>query len=481
MVLDTLPVVPALRARWRFALLVWAGLTAAVLLASAVLPARYEAMATLVIDIGNVDPIRGQEVFKPAGSVSTYQATQIDVLKSEEVVRRALRAVGLDKDKEAIDAWREATGGEGDFEAWLAARLLRKLAVVPSRDSNALKLSYTSRDRRFSSAFLNAVVQSYLDTTLQMRAAPARQYNTFFEERAKPLRQALEQAKSRLSDYEQKNGLIVSDPEGEDIESRRLAELTSQLVALEDEATAAVNRERQAAKNADRMREVRSDPEVMALTAELAQEEGALAKLMSEFGERHPDVIQAKRAVADARARLSGSMGRAATTYSVPVKANSVRLAEMRTAIERQRAVVLKRRSQRNAAAVLLRDVDNAQRAYDAVLQRASQTALEAASTTQTNVSVVQWASPPALPSSLLLVNLLVAVLLAPLVAVAAALFREVRDRRLRTLEDVTRLLRQPLLLSLPDALARQGDAARRSLEMQRRLVAARPRLLGPR
>jgi hypothetical protein len=36
-----------------------------------------------------------------------------------------------------------------------------------------------------------------------------------------------------------------------------------------------------------------------------------------------------------------------------------------------------------------MRDVDIAQKTYDAVLQRASQTALESANTTQTSISVL--------------------------------------------------------------------------------------------
>lgn len=479
--LDTLSIIPALRARWRTALLVWIAMIAAVLLVTWSMPPRYEASATLVLDIGNVDPIRGQEVFKPAGAVSTYQATQIDVIKSEEVARGALHRLGLDKQPEWLNAWREATGGRGDFDSWLAQRLLRKLAIAPGRDSNAVNLAFTSPNADFSAAIVNALVKSYLDTTLKMRAEPAHQYNAFFEERAKPLRYALEQAKARLSDYEQKYGLIVNDSQDEDIESKRLAELTTQLVALQDEATNAADRQRQATKGANQMREVRNDPEVIALTTELAQEEADLAKLKTDLGERHPDVIQARKAIDDVRARLSAATRRAATTLAVPVKANTARLAEVRAAIERQRAVVLKRRAQRNAAAVLLRDVDNAQKAYDTVLQRASQTALEAASTTQPNVSVVKWATPPALPVSLLAVNLIVAVLLGPLLAVVTALFRENRDRRLRTIEDVTRLLQQPLLLALPDGYARPAEGARRSLDMQRRLVSARPRLFGPR
>jgi capsular polysaccharide biosynthesis protein len=141
--------------------------------------------------------------------------------------------------------------------------------------------------------------------------------------------------------------------------------------------------------------------------------------------------------------------------------------------------VVLHRRSQRNAAAGLLRDVENAQKAYDAVLQRASATALEAQNTSQPDISVVKAPTPPAKASSIyLLINLFVAAFLAPLLGALYALFREAQDRRLRTIGDVTGLLQQPLLLMLPDGERQTG---RRSLEAQRRLVSAQPRLFAPR
>jgi polysaccharide biosynthesis transport protein len=475
-------ILPALRARWRFALLIWMVAVAAALTATLLLPQPYEATASLVVELNNSDPMRGQEILKPAGTVSTYLATQVEVIRSEAVALAALRRLGLDKQQSLQDQWREETEGRGSFESWLAAKLLRKLAVLPSRDSNVVTLSYTSPDPDLSAAVANAFVQAYIDTSLQMRAVPARKFNTFFEERAKSLRNTLDEAKARLSAYEQKNGLIVSDPQEPDVESSRLAELTSQLVALQDEATAAADRQRQAVGSASGMQEVRNDPEVAELTSNLAKAEGELSRLKSQFGDRHPAVIEARKSIEDVRGRLSAATRRAASTLTVPVKANEARLAKVRKEIEQQRALVLARRSQRNAAAALLRDVDNAQKAYDAVLQRESQTALEAANTTQPNISVVKSATPPAQASTLfLMINLVVAMLLAPLLGAAGAVLRESRDRRLRTVEDVTGLLRQPLLLALPDGLARRRETARRSFETQRRLVSAQPRLSAPR
>jgi polysaccharide biosynthesis transport protein len=456
-----------LRARWASVVLTWIAIVAAVLAISLALPPRYEASATVVVDMNAADPIAGKELFKPAGAVSTFVATQVDIMRSETVALGALRRLGLQKRQEWRDDWQARTDGRGDFESWLASRLLRKLDVRPRDDSNVLTVSFTSADPEFSAAVVNAFVRSYIDTTLQIRARPAQQFNSYFAERAQLLREALEQARSRLSAYEKRHGVMVG---GEpDAESARLAGLTSQLVALEDAAAQAANARKQADAAPGDMREVRTDPEVAALTAELVRQQGRLVDLKSQFGEQHHAVIQARQSLADLTWRLEAANRRAAQTFEPSERINKARLAELRAAVERQRAIVQQRKSQRDAAAALVRDVENAQKAYDAVLERTSHTALEGANTTQPNVSILKSATSPSQPWPLVPLNLSVALVLGLLLGIGQAVFAENRDRRVRTVEDVTQWLQQPLLLALPDGSVRKPT--RRSLETRQRLV----------
>ena len=467
-------VIPALRARWTVAALIAGAIVAMVVAATLALPARYEATAAVEVEMSGTDPIGGQAVFKPAGAISTYTATQADILRSEEVALGAVRSLGLNKDERWRDRWRAETEGSGDFEAWLAGQLLRKLDVRPSRDSNVITLAYTSPYPQFSADVANAFVKSFIDTTLQMQVMPARRFNAFFAERAKPLREALEQARARLSAYEKEHGVAVGNEP--DVESARLAELTSQLVTLQDAAAEAASLRKQAQAAPAEMREVRNDPEVTVLTGELARQEGRLADLKAEFGERHYAVIQARQSLNDTRRRLNAAVQRTAGSLVAPSKVLETRVAEVKAAIERQRAVVLQRKSQRDAAGALLRDVENAEKAYGAVLTRASETALESANTTQTSISVLKSATPPLWSPAAMIRNTLVAALLGLLLGCAAALRAEARDRRLRTVEDITRRLRQPLLLALPDGQRRDA----RSEQTPQRLVSVQRRLAAP-
>jgi chain length determinant protein EpsF len=438
-----------LRARWRTVAFTWLAIVAAALLVSALLPPRYEATATLLIDMSGADPLAAQGGYRPVGSLSTQMATQVDILKSEEVALGALRIAGVDRDPQWREQWLSRTGGQGSFDSWLASRILRGLDVRPSRDSNVMTLAYPSKDPELSAALANAFVRSYLEASMRIRIDPAKQFNGFFAERSKAVREQLDAAKARLSEYEKKNGVLLGT---DDIEVARLSELTSQLVALQDAVTEAANAQKQAAAAPGEMRDVRNDPEVAALTAEAVRIEGQLAELRTQFGESHHAIVTAKRSLADVNRRLEAAMRRAAGSFDATVKVNRARLAEAQAAVERQRAIVARRKAQRDAAAALMRDVENAQRAYDAVLARASQTALESANTTQTSVSVLKTATPPPWSPLFLLLNTGVAALLGLVVGAWRAIAAEGRDRRVRSIADITERLQQPLMLILPRA-----------------------------
>jgi chain length determinant protein EpsF len=441
-----------LRARWRAVAVTWAAIVAVALAVSLALPPRYEATATLLIDMNGADPLAAQGAFRPAGSLSTQMATQVDILKSEEVAIGALRIAGVDRDPKWREQWLSRTGGRGSYESWLAARILRGLDVRPSRDSNVVTVGYTSKDAELSAALANAFVRSYLEASLRIKVDPAKQFNAFFAERAKAVRDQLDAAKARLSEYERKNGVLLGE---DDVEAARLSELTSQLVTLQDAVAEAANAQKQAGAAPGDMRDVRNDPEVAALTSEAVRIEGQLAELRTQFGEQHHSIITAKRSLADVKQRLEGAMRRAAGSFDAAVKVNRARLAEAQAAVERQRTLVARRKAQRDAAAALVRDVENAQHAYDAVLSRASQTALESANTTQTSVSVLKTATPPLWSPLFLILNTSVAALLGLLLGAWWAIAAEGRDRRVRSIADITERLQQPLLLTLPNGAAR--------------------------
>jgi chain length determinant protein EpsF len=463
-----------LHARWRSALLVLLATLGATISVSLLLPKKYTATASVMLDVRSPDPIAGMVM---AGMLTPgYMATQVDLMSSERVARRAIQALGLNNNAAMREQWIESTGGQGDFEAWVADALLKNLDIKPSRESTVITIGYTSPDPGFSAALANAFMQAYVDTTRELRVDPARQYNSFFDTRAKQLRDDLEGAQRQLSSYQKSRGILATD-ERLDVENSRLAELSTQLVMLQAAAAESGSRQAQAGTRPGQMQEVMNNPLVATLSSDLAREETRLKELNSRLGDNHPQVTETRARLKELRSRLDAATVQASGSVSVTNNVNQGRVAQARASLDAQRAKVMQLKTVRDDAAVLQRDVENAQRAYDAMAQRVNQTSVESANT-QTNVSIIKTATPPAVASfPRLFLNIAAALFAGLILALGTALVRELFDRRMRNGEDVTVELRQPLLVVLPvSKAALAGKETSRVRMIKARVLSGLPR-----
>ena len=276
-----------LRARWWVVLLVLGLTVATTVVVSLLLPSRYTATASVVVDF-KPDPISAA-VFGGMPSPAVM-ATQVDILTSERVALRVVQANRLAENPQIREQWQQETGGEGTVEQWLITLFQRSLDVQPSRESSVIRVSYTAPDPRFAAGMANAFVQAYIDTALALRVNPARQYSGFFDQQVKESRDALEAAQRRLSAFQKANGIIATD-ERLDVENARLNELSSQLVALQAVAAESRSRQAQTGASGDRMQEVLSNPVINQLKSEISRAEAQLQQLTARLGDAHPQEI----------------------------------------------------------------------------------------------------------------------------------------------------------------------------------------------
>jgi chain length determinant protein EpsF len=432
----------------RWAMTAWIlGTMALALAVSLVLPNQYTATSSVVVDMKSPDPILG--VILGPGLGSGYMATQVDIITSDRVARKVVRDLGLTKDSVLREEWQSEASGRGDFEAWIAQLVQAKLDVKPARESNVINIAYTAQDPKFAAALSNAFSKAYIATNIELRVEPAKQYTNFFDVRSQELRTALEQAQTKLSEYQRQRGILVTD-ERLDVENQRLNELTTQLVAIQAITAESRSRSAQARASADQLQDVITNPVVAGLRADLSRQEAKLQELSASFGDAHPQVKELRANIAELRQKLTTETSRVSSSVGINNTIAASREAEVRASVEAQRARVSKMKEQRDEAAVLIKDVEAAQRAYDAVAQRLTQTTLESQAT-QTNISVLTPAVEPSAPSSpKVLRNTLVGILLGFLLAIAYALLREMTNRRVRSTQDLLELLQIPVLGTLP-------------------------------
>jgi polysaccharide biosynthesis transport protein len=462
-----------LRARWKVALAVLLLTIATTLAVSLMLPKTYTGTAAVLVDVKTPDPIFGM-MFQ-GQLISGYMATQVDIMTSDSVARRVVHELKLTDNPEVREQWQQDTGGQGDIEAWYAVAVEKYLTVAPSRESSVINVSYKAGDPKTAAAVANGFVKAYMDTTVELRNDPAKRYSTFFDSRAKELRDKVDSAQAKLSDYQKKNGIIGTD-DRLDIETQRLNELSTQLVTLQALAAESQSRNAQVRAQSEQMAEVLNNPVIGSLRAEISRQLARMGELNNRLGDNHPQVQELKANIAELRSRLQNETTRVSGSVGVSNTVNRSREAETRTQLEAQRAKLLKLRGQRDEVAVLQRDVDSAQKAYEAVVARLNQSTLESQATA-TNVSVLTPAVQSNQPSSpKVLLNTLFSIVIGIALAIVAAFFMEWLDRRVRSSEDVITALDLPMLGVMPRPQARRlqsGNA--RGAMIPRRVLARLP------
>jgi chain length determinant protein EpsF len=439
-----------LRARWRAVCGVFAGIVTMAVLLALVMPNKYTATASLVID-SKSDPLtEGNGASDQV--MASYINTQSDVITSDRVAQKVVKALKLDQDPDTHRQWLKKTGGKGDITVWLAHGLLagKRVVVAPAsggatRQTNVIEITVKASDPKMSAAIANAFAQAAIETNIELKVEPAKQYSAWFDQRLLALRADLQAKQKRLSDFQSASGIVATD-EKLDVENARLAELSTQLVAIQTQRQESQSRQRQAVGDNEFLPEVLQSPQIAALKDSLTTATAKQTEVAGRLGKNHPDYQAAQAEVASLRARIAAETNKIVASLGSTTQVNVRRENDVRTALEAQKQRVLDMKHQHDEAAVLASDVTSAQRDLDAVSQHLALTSLESLSK-QTNVVLLTAATPPLDPSSpKLLIFIGVGILLGGILGIGWALLLENKDRRLRDENDLVGLLGVPVL-----------------------------------
>lgn len=462
-----------LKARWSaLAMALFLTLTIAVAV-SLVLPKQYVATADLVIDVSGQDPVRGNPF--PAYLLPDYLATQADIIQSHRVAEKVVDRIGLadDPQLQALlfgtskmdwiarelrwllggEAEKSSPTGESSQQAAIARALVRQLKVEMAPEGSIISIAFSAPDPQAAAYVANAFAQAYLTASVELRAAPARQVSEWYVGQLAGLRQQLEQAQRAHTEYQRVHGLVGVDKHL-DLELVRLADLSSKLLDAESERVALATRARQLRNDGLTLAEVINDPVIQELRGRLAQAQARLTEMTETVGENHPQYREARVEVEALRRRLDGEIAMTSSMIASSAHLSLSREKELRTRVEEQRQRVLALREQRDRLSLLAREVEHAERAYDAALERASQAQLEGQLLTQANVSLLSSAVPPQQPAfPKWRLNLAAGFLLGMTLGMTAIFRLEQVDRKVRGAADLERMLGLPVLARLPVSL----------------------------
>ena len=430
-----------MRARLRLAGMI---LLATLLLALAwvvIRPATYVARAPILVDT-RPDPTSKQEGWQPVDT-QAYLSTQIDIIKSDKVAQRAVEL--LPADQEPMLSLRKQAASRPQPQVWMAHEIQQGLDVKPARESNIVNIEWKGRSAQVAARVANAFAQAYLDTSVNLKTQPAQRYADWFDTQVKDAKQRLEQAQGRLSDFQQKAGIISSSEQG-DYETARLKDLNDQLLIAQG---------RRQVGSGETSSQVMQSPLVNNMRADVARLEAKIQEASATMGPNHPKMREMQAELRSMQSRLASESARVGSGAAVAAHASAARIRELEDAINAQKTRVLATNKARGELSVLQREVDSAQKAYENVAAAGAQSRLQAMQT-QTNVVFLGSATAPIDASGPTKRQIMMLALAAGLVlAMAGALLAELLNRRVRSVEDLSMVTDLPILGVVPAPKAR--------------------------
>jgi capsular polysaccharide biosynthesis protein len=211
------------RHRWRIAGCVGAVLFATLLISARLTPI-YEATTTVDIDRQSPSGVVGEEAARnSANDTDQFLATQIKLVESDAVLRPVDQRFELRR--------REGQTAVSTPRGEAAPVSLGQLKVTRPPNTYLMQISYRSADPRLAADAANAIGESYLEQTYEIRLRSSTSLAAFMERQIEELRAKMERSGQALAALERE--LNVMNPEEKtSILSARLLQLNIEYVPV---------------------------------------------------------------------------------------------------------------------------------------------------------------------------------------------------------------------------------------------------------
>jgi succinoglycan biosynthesis transport protein ExoP len=434
------------RHRWRILLFVTACVAATVIVSSRMTPV-YEATATVDIDREMPTGIVGQEARRNGLNDSDqFLATQISLIQSDSVLRPVadhynLREVEREGDEE--DA--------GDTARSHAAPVaLKQLKVARPPNTYLLKISYRSTEPVLAAQVANAVAQSYLECTYDIRFRSSASLSSFMEKQLEELKAKMERSSSALVQFERELN-VINPEEKTSIISARLLQLNTEYTNAQAER---VRKEAiyDLAKGGspDALQVSTQGAPLAKLTEQLNAAEQRFAEIKIHYGPAHPEYRKATSEVAEVQRQLQQTRQNTGQRIKIDYQSAVDREMMLQKAVTQTKAEFDRLNARSFEYQSLKREAEADRKLYEELIQKIREAGINAGFQSS-SIRIADRARPPLKPVfPRTKLNGLLAFLLSSMLAVGVAVTADVLSVSVRDPEQISRALNTEVLGSLP-------------------------------
>jgi uncharacterized protein involved in exopolysaccharide biosynthesis len=202
---------------WKVLSFVTVSVIATVVISSRLTP-MYEATTTVDIDREMPTGIVGQESRRNLNDADQFLTTQLALIASDSVLRPVADQYNLRE----IELGSTESIAEDPTRSHDAPVLLKRLKVTRPPNTYLVKISYRSSDPKLAANVSNAIAQSYLEHTYNIRFRSSASLSAFMEKQLEELKAKMELSGSALSKFEQMLNVINPEEKTSIISARLL-------------------------------------------------------------------------------------------------------------------------------------------------------------------------------------------------------------------------------------------------------------------
>lgn len=443
---------------------------------------QYTATAQVMLDTRKEQVTDMNAVLSGLSADSPVMDTEVEVLKSRSLANRVVNQLKLDQDP-YFNPYLARPGG---LFSWLkkpapvavdAVEAQRRREKIVDHVLDGLKvrragmtylisIEYTHEKPEQAARLANAFANLYLTEQLEAKFDATAKANEWLDSRVSELRSQLQQAEAEVQQYKIANNLLSA--EGATLTEQEISGLNQQLATAraaqaETDARLSIARSQLArGSNGEDVGESLNSPVVQQLRKQRAEQSAKVADLSGRYGERHPDLLKAKRELADIDDQIQAEIRRIISSLEAQAQVARQRTGSMAGSVSASKGTLAGNNRASIRLGELERKAESVRTLYESLLARFKQTTTSEG-IEQPDARVVSQAKIPTAPSypkpSLNMALGLAAALGAGLVAVMLA---EILMAGLFTEDEVERRLGQPYLGSVPLlASAVEGKLAR--------------------
>lgn len=435
------------RQKWRILGFIAACLLATYLISSRLTPI-FEATAKIDVDRRIPAGVVGQEASQglTGDDADAFMATQGELIQSDGVLRPVAEQFNLlQKEKQLAKLPAERARRKTDAPVYL-----NNLKITRPVNTYIIDISYRSPDPQLAADVANAIAQSYLEHTFEIRIQSSNALSTFMEKQLDELRVKMERSDMALAKFEQE--LNVINPEDKtNILSSRLLQLNTEFTNAQGDRVRKEAAFKSLQSGSVAAAEVSGQGEELnRLQDRVNQAKQHLATIGSVYGPAHQEYRKAANDLAEVQRQFEEMRRSVAQRVETDFKQALTREEMLGKAVNETKAEYDQLNARSFEYQQLKRDADTNKALYSDLERRIKEAGINAGFQ-NSSIRIADLARPPDAPVyPRKTLYLILAFLVSSVVAVCAAVLADVLDNTIRDPEQAAHALDTSVLGTLP-------------------------------